>query len=52
MYTTGQAADERRARVLPRLAAEPERAPDIVGLGPASPSGEATRRLLLGESDG
>ena len=50
-YAEGPAADERRARVLPRLAAEPERAPDIVGLGPASPSDEATRRLVLGEDD-
>lgn len=49
LYSTGHAADERRARVLPRLAAEPERAPDVVGLGPASPSDEATRRFLLGE---
>ncbi len=32
-------------------AAEPERAPDIVGLGPASPSDEAARRFVLGEDD-
>ncbi len=48
-YSIGPAADERRARVLPRLAAEPERAPDIVGLGPASPSDDAARRFVLGE---
>lgn len=49
MYSLGPAADERRAHVLPRLAAEPARAPDIVGLGPASPSDDATRRFVLGE---
>ncbi len=49
LYSIGPAADERRARVLPRLAAEPERAPDVVGLGPASPSDDAARRFLLGE---
>lgn len=48
-YRTGAAADARRARVLPRLAAEPERVPDIVGLGPASPSDDRARRLVLGE---
>ena len=51
LYSTGHAADERRARVLPRLAAEPQRAPDIVGLGPASPSDDATRRFVLGEDE-
>jgi menaquinone-9 beta-reductase len=51
LYSAGHAADERRARVLPRLAAEPQRAPDIVGLGPASPSDDATRRFVLGEDD-
>ena len=51
LYGAGPAADERRARVFPRWAAEPERAPDIVGLGPASPSDEAARRFVLGEDD-
>jgi 2-polyprenyl-6-methoxyphenol hydroxylase-like FAD-dependent oxidoreductase len=51
LYSTGHAADERRARVFPRLAAEPERAPDLVGLGPASPSDDAARRFVLGEDD-
>ena len=51
LYGIGAAAEERRARVLPRLAAEPERAPDIVGLGPASPSDEAARRFVLGEEE-
>jgi len=51
LYGAGHAADERRARVLPRLATEPQRAPDVVGLGPASPSDDATRRFVLGEDD-
>ena len=51
LYAGGPAADERRAKVLPRMAAEPARAPDVVGLGPASPSDEATRRFVLGEDD-
>ncbi len=51
LYSTGHTADERRARVFPRLAAEPHRAPDIIGLGPASPSDEAARRFLLGENE-
>ena len=50
-YSTGPAADARRARVLPRLAAEPQRAPDVVGLGPESPSDDAARRFVLGEND-
>ena len=49
LWSRGPAADERRVRASQRIAAEPERAPDIVGLGPASPSDEAARRFLLGE---
>lgn len=49
LYSTGPAAEARRAHVLPRWAAEPHRAPDIIGLGPASRSDEAARRFLLGE---
>jgi 2-polyprenyl-6-methoxyphenol hydroxylase-like FAD-dependent oxidoreductase len=49
LYSTGHAANARRAYVLPRLAAQPQRAPDIVGLGPDSPHDEAARRFLLGE---
>jgi menaquinone-9 beta-reductase len=48
-WSTGPAAEERRARVLPRLMAEPARVPDFRGLGPQAPSDEATRRFLLGE---
>ena len=49
-WNAGPAADERRARVLPRLAAEPDRVPDLRGLGPEAPSDEQTRRFLLGEN--
>lgn len=48
-WSTGPAADERRARALQRMAAEPARVPDLVGLGPKAPSDEETRRFLLGE---
>ena len=48
-WSTGAAAEERRARVLPRLAAQPTRMPDLRGLGPEAPSDEETRRFLLGE---
>ena len=45
----GPAADERRARVLPRQAAEPGLVPDFRGLGPQARCDEATRRFLLGK---
>jgi 2-polyprenyl-6-methoxyphenol hydroxylase-like FAD-dependent oxidoreductase len=48
-WSPGTAAEERCARVLPRLAAEPTRVPDLRGLGPEAPSDEETRRFLLGE---
>ena len=48
-WSTGTAAEERRARVFARLAAEPTRMPDIRGLGPEARSDEETRRFLLGE---
>jgi len=48
-WSMGPAAEERRARVLPRLRAEPARVPDLRGLGPEAPSDEETRRFLLGE---
>ncbi|MFN8515400.1 MAG: FAD-dependent monooxygenase [Chloroflexia bacterium] len=37
-YTVGPEADERRARVFPLLAAESERAPDMLGRGPEGPN--------------
>jgi 2-polyprenyl-6-methoxyphenol hydroxylase-like FAD-dependent oxidoreductase len=48
-WRTGAAAEERRAAALARFAAEPDRIPDIRGLGPEAPSDEETRRFLLGE---
>jgi 2-polyprenyl-6-methoxyphenol hydroxylase-like FAD-dependent oxidoreductase len=50
-HERGPEADARRARALPLLAAEPDRAPDVVGRGPDSPSDEATRRRFLGEDE-
>ncbi|MEO7850788.1 MAG: NAD(P)/FAD-dependent oxidoreductase [Rubrivivax sp.] len=49
-WSTGAAAQERRAHALARMAAEPARMPDIRGLGPEAPSDEETRRFLLGEA--
>ncbi len=50
-WSTGIAAEQRRERVLARLAAEPTRMPDIRGLGPEAPSDEETRRFLLAEAN-
>ncbi len=49
LYEVGPEADTRRARVLPRLAKEAERTPDIPGLGPDAPNDEAARRRLFVE---
>jgi hypothetical protein len=46
-YERGPEADARRARVLPRLAREPERAPDLRRDGPDAPSDEAARRRFF-----
>jgi 2-polyprenyl-6-methoxyphenol hydroxylase-like FAD-dependent oxidoreductase len=48
-YERGPEADARRARALPRLVEEPDRAPDLLGLGPDSPADEAARRRFFGE---
>jgi hypothetical protein len=50
IWTRGPAADERRARVLPRMQANPTGFPDSVGQGPFGPSDEQARRLVLGEA--
>jgi hypothetical protein len=47
-WTPGPEADERRARVGPRIAQDPTGYPDLVGLGPFGPSDEQARRLILG----
>jgi len=49
LYERGKMADERRARILPCLATEPDRVPDIRGLGPEAPSDEAARRRFFVE---
>jgi 2-polyprenyl-6-methoxyphenol hydroxylase-like FAD-dependent oxidoreductase len=46
-WSTGPEADERRARILPLLAAEPLRVPDLRGLGPEALSNEETCRFML-----
>ena len=48
-YDPSEAAASVRARALPLIAAEPDRRPDIVGLGPAFPSDETARRRFFGE---
>lgn len=49
LYEVGPEANARRARALPLLAKEPERRPDLLGLGPEAPSDEAARRRLVAE---
>jgi hypothetical protein len=49
-WTGGPAADGRRARLFPRMQADPTGFPDSVGQGPFGPSDEQARRLILGEA--
>ncbi|PVX75145.1 FAD-dependent oxidoreductase [Paraburkholderia unamae] len=49
LYERGKIADERRARILPCFAMEPDRVPDLRGLGPEAPSDEAARRRFFVE---
>lgn len=49
VYAVGPEADARRARVGPLHKAEPDRKPDLVGLGPETPSDETARRRFFGE---
>lgn len=51
LWTAGEAADERRNRVLPWLFTEPKGVPDVFGLGPESPIDERARRVFFGEID-
>ncbi len=46
IWTPGEAAEERRQRVLPSLLTEPEGMPDVIGLGPESPLNEEARARL------
>jgi len=48
-YEVGPAADARRARVLPRLAEEPDRDLDILAFGPDQPNDETARRRFFAE---
>jgi len=48
MWSGGPEADERRARVLPRMNADPTGFPDASGQGPFGPCDEQARRLILG----
>jgi 2-polyprenyl-6-methoxyphenol hydroxylase-like FAD-dependent oxidoreductase len=49
LYDIGPEAEARRARVLPRHAEEPDRWPDMLGLGPDAPSDETARRRCFAE---
>jgi 2-polyprenyl-6-methoxyphenol hydroxylase-like FAD-dependent oxidoreductase len=49
LYERGKNADERRARILPCFAMEPDRVPDLRGLGPEAPSDETARRRFFVE---
>lgn len=48
--TTGPEADALRRRAFPLLAADGSRVPDVLGLGPESPSDDSARRLFFGEA--
>jgi 2-polyprenyl-6-methoxyphenol hydroxylase-like FAD-dependent oxidoreductase len=48
VWTGGPAADERRARVFPRMKEDPTGFPDSIGQGPFGPSDERARQLILG----
>ena len=49
LYEVGPEADARRARALPRLAEEPDRDLDLIGIGPDLPSDEDARRRFFAE---
>jgi 2-polyprenyl-6-methoxyphenol hydroxylase-like FAD-dependent oxidoreductase len=48
VWSSGPEADDRRARVFPRMLADPRGFPDAAGLGPFGPNDETARRLILG----
>jgi 2-polyprenyl-6-methoxyphenol hydroxylase-like FAD-dependent oxidoreductase len=48
-YRGGAEADELRARAFPRIAEDPTRLADFIGLGPEAPSDDAARRRMFGE---
>ena len=49
LYERGKLADERRTRILPCFAAQPDRVPDIRGLGPDEPTDDAARQRFFVE---
>ena len=48
-FGVGEEAQALRGRSLPRIAEDPTRVPDFIGLGPDAPSDEAARRRLFAE---
>ena len=49
VWTAGPEADDRRARVFPRMQQDPSGFPDPAGQRAFGPCDERARRLLLGE---
>jgi 2-polyprenyl-6-methoxyphenol hydroxylase-like FAD-dependent oxidoreductase len=49
VWSGGPEADARRARVFPKMQADPRGFPDATGQGPFGPCDERARRLILGE---
>jgi hypothetical protein len=47
-WRPGPEADDRRARVFPRMLSDPHGFPDSIGLGPFGPSDEQARKLVFG----
>ncbi len=50
LWTSGEAADERRRRLLPTLLTDASGLPDLLGLGPESPMTADMKRLFMGET--
>lgn len=48
--TPGPKADELRQVAMPKIAADPRRAPDVLGEGPEGPSDDAARARFFGEA--
>ena len=49
MYGTGPDGEALRAHILPLLAEDPSRRPDLQGLGPFAPTDEVARQRYFGE---
>jgi 2-polyprenyl-6-methoxyphenol hydroxylase-like FAD-dependent oxidoreductase len=49
VWTLGPEADERRARVFPKMLTDPPGFPDAIGQRPFGPCDEQARRLILGQ---